>query len=78
MFEADVTAHYISQQPTEGSRQYILFRRVLDTQQMDSCAKHRRSHDAGWREAMELIWERQWAQREQEVRSGYNEVRSRI
>ena len=78
MFEADVTAHYISQQPSDRAHQYVLFESILNKQEMDMCAQHRRSKDPQWREAMDLVWQHRWAQREQEVNAGYDEVRPRF
>ncbi|MGO9010419.1 MAG: DUF5677 domain-containing protein [Bryobacteraceae bacterium] len=78
IFETDVTAHYISQQPNERARQYILFEHILDKQQMDTCAKHRNSKDPQWSEGMRLMWQNHWVPREQEVNAKYNEVRSRF
>jgi hypothetical protein len=50
MFETDVTAHYISQQPNDRAHQYIMFESVLNKQEMDTCAKHRGSKDSNWGE----------------------------
>jgi hypothetical protein len=78
MFETDVTAHYISQQPNDRARQYILFEHVLKKHEMDTCAKHRDSEDPQWREAMCLLWQNHWAQKEQEITAKYDEVRHRF
>lgn len=78
MFETDVTAHYITQSPSDRARQYILFERILNKQAMDACAKHRRSNDPQWREAMDLVWLHHWAPTEQDVNAKYDEVRSQF
>jgi len=78
MFETDVTAHYISQQPSDRAHQYILFERVLDKHAMDACAKHRGSKNANWGQAMDLLWRNGWAHREREVNAKHDEVRRRF
>lgn len=75
MFEADVTAHYITQAPSDRARQYVLFENILNKQEMDACSKVRRSSDPQWREAMDAMWSSHWASKEQEVLSKYGEVR---
>jgi hypothetical protein len=75
MFETDVTAHYITQQPNDRAHQYILFESVLKKQEMDTCAKHRDSKDSQWSDAMCLLWQKRWAREEQEVNAKYDEVR---
>ena len=75
MFEIDVTAHYISQQPRERARQYILFERVLNKREMDTCARHRASKNPQWREAMDLIWQHRWSSKERDVNADYGDVR---
>jgi len=75
MFEADVTAHYISKRPSERARQYILFERVLNKQEMDTCARHRASKAPQWGEAMNQVWQHHWAQKEQDVNAKYDEVK---
>lgn len=74
MFEADVTAHYITLSPQERARQYILFEHVLNKQAMDVCDKHRKSGDPSWREAMEIEWHAKWMEREQEINDKFAEV----
>lgn len=74
MFEVDVTAHYITNAPTERAQQYIQFTAVLNKHAMDACKKHRGSKDLQWREAMDLLWKNHWAQRESEVVEKFNAV----
>jgi hypothetical protein len=74
MFEVDVTAHYITNAPTERVPQYIHFTAVLNKRAMDACKKHRSSKDPQWREAMDLVWQNYWAQREGEVVRRFNAV----
>jgi hypothetical protein len=75
MFETDVTAHYITQAPSDRARQYVLFEHILNKQEMDACSKHRKSSDPQWREVMDAMWRGHWASREQEVLNKYAEVR---
>ena len=74
MFEVDVTAHYITKAPMERVPQYIQFTAVLNKRAMDACKKHRGSKDSQWREAMDLLWQNHWAQRENEVVKNFNAV----
>jgi hypothetical protein len=74
VFEADVTAHYITQDPRARSRQYIDLGAILKKQSINACARHRASTDRCWREAMTLEWEHHWAQQEREVVRRYEEV----
>jgi len=78
MFETDVTAHFISQQPKDRAHQYILFERVLKKREMDTCIELRDSKDSQWREAMRLLWQTRWANEEHQVNDKYEEVRSRF
>jgi hypothetical protein len=71
MFETDVTAHYISQSPTDRSQQYIEFEHVLNKRDMNACIKHRKSENAHWQEAMKLMWQEGWASKENDVNSKY-------
>ena len=75
MFEADITAHYISQAPKERAQQYILYERVLYKHAMEACNKHRTSNDTQWRESMNLVWNEHWLERESKINHDYNEVR---
>lgn len=74
MFEADVTAHYITQDPVDRARQYIEFGRVLNKKKLDACSKHRNSKDPQWREAMDLMWQGDWVSRERDVNDKFNAV----
>jgi hypothetical protein len=74
MFEVDVTAHYITNAPTERASQYIQFAAVLNKNAMDACKKHRGSKDPQWREGMELEWQHRWATRENEIDAKFNAV----
>ena len=66
-FEIDITAHYITQQPQERARQYILYEHVLNKKAMDICDKHRQGGNPSWHEAAEIEWREKWAGREQEI-----------
>lgn len=74
MFEVDVTAHYITKAPTERVPQYINYSAILNKHAMDVCKKHRGSKDPQWREAMDLLWQNHWANRESEIERKYNIV----
>ena len=72
MFETDVTAHYITNDPTERVRQYIDFAAILNKRKMDVCKQHRNSKDPQWHEAMDILWQNHWAHREQDVIVKFN------
>lgn len=74
MFETDVTAHYITQAPTDRAHQYIEFGHILNKRQMDACSKHRESKHPQWREAMNLVWENHWAPQERDINKKFNAV----
>lgn len=74
MFEADVTAHYISQAPADRARQYIEFAAILDKRQMDACLKHRNSKDPQWRESMSLLWQHHWEPRQPDISRKFDTV----
>jgi len=76
MFETDVTAHYISQDPKNRSTQYIEFEHILCKRAMEVHRKHRKSKNAQWREAMNIIWQ-ELAPIEKEIDIKYTEVISR-
>jgi len=67
MFEADVNAHYIAQDPVERSRRFVDFEAVLEKRQMDRWERHRASTDPGWREAMDIAWSNEWLPRKPEI-----------
>jgi hypothetical protein len=78
MFELDVTAHYMSQAPAERANQYVGFSAVLRKKQMEACRRHRQSPNPEWREAMDLVWDAEWASRESEIQERYEQVVSRF
>ena len=78
LFEIDVTAHYISQDPQDRAIQYIEFGHVLKKRRMDACARHRESADASWAEGMALEWRHYWAGIEPAVNGEFERVRRRF
>jgi hypothetical protein len=78
MFEIDVTAHYISQNPSERAHQYIEFGYVLRYNKMQFVKKHRNSKEPSWKEAMELIWKNEFTEKEQQITQRYEAVRNKF
>ncbi|MBA4391705.1 MAG: hypothetical protein C0399_12330 [Syntrophus sp. (in: bacteria)] len=78
MFEIDVTSHYITQDPSTRSRQYVEYESILTKKQMDAWGKHRGSKKPDWREAMETAWQSGWAPRQTQVEARYNSVRTKF
>ena len=76
MFEVDVTAHYMSQNPAQRASQYIKYSDILKKRQMDACYKHRQSKNSTWGEAMSLDWNHYWASRKAETEERYRAVAS--
>jgi hypothetical protein len=74
MFEIDVTAHYITKDPSTRAHQYIEYDSVLKKHQMDACKKHRQSKKPDWREGMEMVWNHGWAPIENQVKAKYDAV----
>ena len=74
MFEADVTAHYLSQAPAERARQYIAYGAVLKKRQMDACRKHMNSDDPTWRESMSLCWQHYWEPQQSDISKKFDAV----
>jgi hypothetical protein len=78
MFEADVTAHYLTRDPADRARQYIEFGAVLNKNQMEACLKHQNSPDPQWREAMSLLWQHQWGPRQAGVARAFDAVAAKF
>ena len=78
MFEIDVTAHYISQDPGTRARRYIDYEKVIEKQQMDAWGKHRNSEKPDWKEAMEMAWQKEWETRQSEINSEFDSVRTQF
>jgi hypothetical protein len=75
MFEVDVTAHYVSQDPESRSRRYIEFSHVLKKRRMEACSRHRSSPNESWKQGMESEWQSLWAGIETAVTAAYEQVR---
>lgn len=75
MFEIDVNAHYISQEPRGRALQYIHYGRVLAKKRKDTIARLRKSTKPDWSEAMTLAWQHEWAHREEDIEKKFDEVR---
>lgn len=78
MFEIDVTSHFISQSPANRSRQYIEFGSVLRYNKMQSINRHRSSKEPSWKEAMDMIWQHEYANIEHKLTRKYQSVRSKF
>jgi len=78
IFETNITAHYITKNPTARAQQYIDFGAVLNKRQMDECLAHRNSKKTQWREAMELVWQQEWASQQADVQKKFDAIASRF
>lgn len=74
MFEADVTAHYITQNPRELARRYVDYGAVLNKHRLDACIAHRKSSNPQWRDAMDLVWQNHWLPRHTAVNEKFDAV----
>jgi len=78
MFEIDVTAHYITRKPRERAHQYIEYESVIKKRQMEAWGKHRNSNKPDWREAMETAWQHELAERQSQIDSRFNSIRTKF
>jgi hypothetical protein len=78
LFELDVTAHYIAQDPVLRSRRYIDFEHVLRKTTLEAVERHRVSGQASWREAMQLTYSHEYAPRKARIDAEYSRVRSQF
>ena len=78
MFETDVAAHYIGQDPEDRALQYIEFGHVLKKRQMDACARHMASANRTWAEGLALEWKDRWASVESRINTEHARIRSRF
>lgn len=76
MLEADVTAHYLSADPTNRSRRYIDFEYVIRKNALEAIEQHRVSDDPSWREGLQLMYNHEYAPCKAEIDANYNSVRS--
>jgi len=74
MFEIDINSHYISQNPKENSIKYIKFEKINLYNQMMSIKKHRDSKEDSWKEAMTLMWDSYWQEKETDITDDYHSV----
>jgi len=74
LFETEINAHYIAADPATRSKRYLDFVHVVNKREMEACAKHRKSSDPTWREAMETTWQQEWANRERTVNAQFARV----
>lgn len=72
MFEVNINAHYISLDPEKRSNQYIQFEHVLKYQLMNNYKELSRIPNSQWEE----IWIAQWRDKEIEITSRFNQVKS--
>jgi hypothetical protein len=70
--------HYITLEPTIRAQRYIEYGHVIEKQQMEAWGKHRNSQKPDWHEAMNVAWDNEWAQREADINSRFNLVRSKF
>ena len=76
LFEIDVTAHYITQDPRERSRRYIDFEHVIDKNMLEAVERHRLSKERSWREGMQFEYDHHYAPRKARIEADYERVRS--
>ena len=72
MFEVNINAHYISQDPKKRSNQYIQFEHVLKYQLMKNYKELRTIPNSQWKE----IWIHQWSDQEPEINNRFSQVKS--
>ncbi|NMC43173.1 MAG: hypothetical protein GYA46_04570 [candidate division Zixibacteria bacterium] len=75
MFEIDITSHYITQDRAANARRYIRYNSILKKELMEVCKKHRMSQKADWREAMQSVWENEFAANEKRINKEFESVK---
>lgn len=75
LFEADVTAHYISRDPSVRSKAFIEYEHVLNKRMMDAVSRHRASQNASWREGMLFMYDHEYAGKKDKIDAAYARVR---
>jgi hypothetical protein len=78
LFEVDVTAHYITQDPIGRSRRYIDFEHVIRKTTLEAVERHRASKEPSWREAMQLLYNHKYAPQKAKIDADYARVRSQF
>lgn len=78
LFEVDVTAHYITQEPKSRSRRYIDFEHVIQKKALEAVERHQASEEPSWREAMQLIYNNEYAPRKAKIDADYSRIRSQF
>jgi hypothetical protein len=75
MFEIDVTAHFISQQPIERAQRFIDFHDVLRYNHMLAVKQHRSSSKPSWNESLNFLWEQEYAENESQIVENFERVK---
>jgi len=74
MFEVDITAHYITNDPEKRAEQYVKFGSILRKRGMDACLRYRNSTDTSWKTTMAMEYEHHWRHIECDVNVDYAHV----
>ncbi len=74
MLEIDINAHYISERPTERSRQYIFYKKVIKKNRMEVCKKHLNTKKEDWKYALNMEWDDCWDDEKETIDREYEEV----
>jgi hypothetical protein len=78
LFEVDVNAHYLSGDPVARSRRYIEFEHVIRKSTLEAIERHRASGESSWREALQLMYNHEYAPRKAEIDAEYDRVRAQF
>lgn len=78
LFEVDVNAHYLSADPADRSSRFIEFEHVVRKTTLEAIERHRASGESAWREALQLMYNHEYAPRKEEIDAQYDKVRAKF
>jgi len=76
MFETDITAHYITKDPTKRSLQYIQYGAIIDKKQLAMCINLCNSTNNSTKEYMQLMFKERYKNKEEEINNQYNKIKN--
>jgi len=78
IFEVDVTSHYIALDPTNRSRQYIDFEKVILKNKLEAVERNLTSPNVSWKEGAMLEFQNYWAPKKASIDAEYSLISSQF
>jgi len=75
VFEADVTAHYISKQPKERAVSFVKYGRILKKKRLDTLLKHNQTKDETWNQIISAELKEYYIPNQAKIEGKYREVK---